>query len=104
MTFFALEQLGKLYDGYQKPFSVAGHQLLLLQLDGERYLIENRCPHMDVPLDRGQLLGSSGIRCRAHGIEFDLVSGKSKGPLADTIGCLKKYPIVYQGTCIGTEL
>ena len=104
MAFYPLEQLSQLHDGYLKSFKVAGLNLLLVQLEGERYLIENRCPHMDVPLDTAQLFGATGIRCRAHGIEFDLNSGKSKGPLTDTLPCLKKYAVAYQGTTLGVDV
>lgn len=104
MSFYPLEKLNRLYDGYQQPFSVAGRQLLLIQTEGRLSLIENRCPHMDVSLTAAVQLPGGMIRCRAHGIEFDLVSGKAQGPLGDTIECLKHFTLVYDGNQVGVEL
>ena len=67
------------------------NRLLVCYLDGDIFVIENRCPHMDVPLDRGEFLASKVIRCNAHGIEFKLDSGEAQGPLAGTLCGLKKY-------------
>ncbi len=104
MPFFPLEQLSKMHDGYQRDFSVEGHQLLLCQLEGEVFVIENRCPHMDVSLTFAMQLPGVKIRCRAHGIEFDLRSGKACGPLAETLESIKKYPVIYEGNQLGVEL
>lgn len=104
MAFYALEKLSELYDGYQRGYNVAGHALLLCQLEGQTFVIENRCPHMDVSLTTATQLPGLKLRCRAHGIEFDLCSGRACGPLADTLDSLKKYPIVYDGARIGVDI
>ncbi|WP_045859967.1 Rieske (2Fe-2S) protein [Teredinibacter purpureus] len=104
MAFYPLEQLSRLHDGYQKAFSVDRLELLLVQQDGKPFILENRCPHMDVPLTHAQLLPSGKIRCRAHGIEFQLESGRAEGPLASQLDCLKKYPVIFDGAFVGVEL
>ncbi|SMF30866.1 Ferredoxin subunit of nitrite reductase or a ring-hydroxylating dioxygenase [Alteromonadaceae bacterium Bs31] len=104
MAFFPLEKISQLHDGYQKAFGLEGYQLLLLQVDGQPYIIENRCPHMDVPLTHASQTPEGKIRCRSHGIEFDLQSGRAAGPLANQLECLKKFPVIYDGTMIGLEL
>lgn len=104
MAFVALEQLSRLHDGYQQAFNVEGKALLLCQLEGQVFIVENRCPHMDVSLTNATQLPGPMLRCSAHGIEFDLQSGKAQGPLADTLDCLKMFPLVYEGTQIGVDL
>ncbi len=104
MAFYALEHLSHLFDGYKKPFKVAGRDVLLLHVGGRSYIIENRCPHMDVPLASGTLLSDQKIRCRAHGIEFDLNSGRASGALADSLDCLVSFTPVYEGSRIGVDL
>ena len=104
MTFYALEKLGALHDGYQRAFVVAGHSLLLLQHEGILYLIENRCPHMDMPLSNAKQIAGGLLRCRAHGIEFDLESGAAQGPLASVLSGLKKHVLAYEGNTVGVEL
>jgi len=103
MAFLALENLGKMFDGYQQSFDVNGHPLLLCQMEGQVFLIENRCPHMDFALTFADLLPGPKIRCRAHGIEFDMQTGRAYGPLADTLDGIKKYPVCYEGNKIGID-
>ena len=104
MAFYPLEQLVNLEDGYQKSYKVQGKDILLCQVEGEVFALENRCPHMDVPLDRATQLPGKQIRCNAHGIEFDLISGSALGPLAGTLCGLTKFELVYEGAQIGVEL
>lgn len=104
MAFHALEQLHRLQDGYKQAFKIDGVSLLLVQEEGKTFIIENRCPHMDVPLERGALVPEKKIRCLAHGIVFDLQSGKAEGPLANTLDCLKRFPVAYEGNKVGVDL
>jgi len=103
MAFFALANLADLHDGFRAACIVNGRPLLLLQDNGQVFLIENRCPHMDAPLASGKL-AEGAIVCRAHGIGFDLRSGRARGPLADTLDCLRFYPIAYEGNKVGVDL
>lgn len=104
MAFYPLVRLNQLHDGYHQVFKVAGQELLLVQQDGAPVLMENRCPHMDAPLTHSTLLPNGRIRCRAHGIEFELSSGQACGPLAGTLCGLKKFTIAYDGDKLGVEL
>lgn len=103
MAFYPLANLVDLYDGYRAVFRVQGHELLLIQDNGDTYLIENRCPHMDAPLVTGQV-EAGAITCRAHGIRFQLRDGKPLGPLASTLDCLRLYNVAYDGHKIGVDL
>lgn len=103
MAFIKLANLIDLHDGYKQAVSVAGRKLLLIQDEGDVYVVENRCPHMDAPLTNGAV-AAKAIRCPVHGIEFELDSGRSKGPLADTLDCLVRFTPVYQDQYIGVDL
>ena len=104
MAFHPLAHLHQLYDGYKQVFRVAGYELLLIQNEGKTFLIENRCPHMDARLDTGDIAAEQTLRCRVHGIAFDLYSGKAQGPLGDSIDCLRRFTLVYQGNQLGVDL
>jgi hypothetical protein len=39
MRYYSLEKYINLFDGYRKVFKIDSHHLMLLQLDGDRYLI-----------------------------------------------------------------
>ena len=58
MRFYPLEKLINLHDSYSRQFKIDNLQLLLLQRDGELYLIEGRCPHRGHPLDVATLRAS----------------------------------------------
>lgn len=97
--FCRLETLSSLHDGYRRVFRVSGRELLLLQVDGEHFLIENRCPHQGFPLLDASRQGST-IRCSRHGFSFDLVSGACVGD-SSKCGRLVRYQPVYEGNAIG---
>ncbi|WMW21398.1 Rieske (2Fe-2S) protein [Methanolobus mangrovi] len=61
-------------EGKMKPVEVGGSRILLIRIDGEIFAIENRCPHMNCPLQGGILLDHS-IKCSCHSWTFDLRTG-----------------------------
>lgn len=103
MRFYPLEELDQLHEGYCRAFTVAGKELLLIKNDGHIYLITNRCPHMDAPLNKASFLKGS-LRCPVHGIEFELPSGKAQGPLASCLSPLEKFTPVTEGEKVGVML
>lgn len=52
----------------------AGRALLLTRVEGRVHALENRCPHLGLPLTRG-CVQNGAIRCPFHGSRFDLCSG-----------------------------
>jgi nitrite reductase/ring-hydroxylating ferredoxin subunit len=53
-----------------------GVSLLLTRIDGKIHAIENRCPHLGLPLARGRIEGTA-ITCPFHGSRFDVCSGRN---------------------------
>jgi len=53
-----------------------GISLLLTRIDGKVYAIENRCPHLGLPLARGRIDGTA-ITCPFHGSSFDVCTGRN---------------------------
>lgn len=103
MAFYSLANLADLSDGFTAVYNISGQRLLLLQDDGEIFVIENRCPHMDATLASGKIT-QGAIVCRAHGIAFDLRNGRARGPLADTLDCLRFFPVIYDGNKVGVDI
>lgn len=103
LTFYPLEKLHQLYDGYKRAFRVNRLELLLIHEDGRSYLIENRCPHMDAPLARGTVQGGY-IRCPMHGISFDIKTGSASAQVPGAVGKITLYTPVYEGNVIGVVL
>jgi len=103
MKFCPLEKLHHLHDGYIRALRVGGRDLLLIQEQGQPYIIANRCPHMDAPLTYASVQNGL-LRCPMHGIEFDLQSGCARGGAAASLDSLEKFPIVYEGAMLGVML
>ena len=100
VSFYPLEKLMNLYDGYQRAFVVEGKPLLLIQDEGRCYLILNQCPHQSMPLTHGTVQ-QGHLRCPVHGMSFSLKTGIS------TDGCpagLQFIPLAYEGNQLGVFL
>ncbi len=101
MVFVPLERLVNLHDGYRRTFRIGRLPLLLIQEGGQRYVLQDRCPHKGFPLHTGTLVNGR-LRCAYHAMEFDLASGR----------CLQHpsqpgvvtYPVVVDGVMVGVEL
>jgi nitrite reductase/ring-hydroxylating ferredoxin subunit len=68
---------------------VEGHTLAIVR-DGDRlYAVDNRCPHMGFPLDRGSVCDGI-LTCHWHHARFDLATGGTFDQWADDVPA---YPV-----------
>ena len=68
---------------------LGGHTLALFAHGDRIYAVDNRCPHMGFPLDRGTV--KDGIlTCHWHHARFDLASGGTFDPFA---GDVRAFPV-----------
>jgi len=84
-----------------KVFNVEDHEILVVNVEGELYAFENRCPHMGYPLYFGRLEGKV-LTCGFHYAKFDVTTGKSLGSVTDKP--LKKFKIKIQNSLVQVEL
>ncbi|WP_235015232.1 Rieske (2Fe-2S) protein [Oceanicoccus sp. KOV_DT_Chl] len=103
LRFYTLEKFINLYDGYRKVFKIDHYNLILLQLDGQRYLLESTCPHRAHPLSESDISGAE-LRCPLHGYRFNIASGDLVHATEETCRGLKKYELVERETDIGVML
>ncbi len=61
---------------------VGGHVIALFNSDGRLFAVDNRCPHMGFPLDRGSVKDCI-LTCHWHHARFDLNSGGTFDQWAD---------------------
>lgn len=69
--------------------NVSGQSIALAKSDGEIFAVDNRCPHMGYPLNRGSVHDGILI-CHWHHAMFDLASGCTFHPFADDV---EPFPI-----------
>ena len=66
-----------------------GHTIAVFQRENGFAAVDNRCPHMGFPLDRGTV--KNGIlTCHWHHARFDLSSGGTFDPFADDV---RSFPV-----------
>ena len=54
---------------------VAGHRLAVYRIEGELYVIGDRCSHQEASLAEGELFDYD-VECPRHGSEFDVRTGR----------------------------
>lgn len=94
--FQRLLRLDQLQDGLKARFRVGRHELLLVCVEHEVFIIGALCPHAGADLGRGTLVGYQ-LRCPGHGQVFDVRQGGGSGQP-------RRYPVVYDGNWVGVEL
>ena len=100
MRFVRLEKLINLHDGYTRQHRVDFHKLLLLQRQGQCYVIESLCPHREHPLERA-VIAENALECPLHGYRFSLHNGKLLHASEESCRSLRVWPVAYQGNDIG---
>ena len=86
-------QLADFEDADRKVVSAGDRPVLLLRHDGGFYAVDNRCPHMGFPLDKGSVKDCI-LTCHWHHARFDLTSGGTFDQFADDV---RAYPIELRG-------
>jgi len=64
--------------GTRQVVQVVERDVLLVNLKGQVYAVDNRCPHMGAPLVRGEVTEDGTLVCRRHHSAFDLRTGDVK--------------------------
>jgi nitrite reductase/ring-hydroxylating ferredoxin subunit len=83
-----------------KVFQVNGHTLAVFNTPEGLFAVDNRCPHMGFPLDKGTI--KDGIlTCHWHHARFDLASGGAFDLFADDV---MAYPVVVEGEDVFIDL
>ena len=87
--------------GQTRALELLGREVLLCNVDGELYAVENLCTHTQVPLTDGRLLGFT-LECPLHGARFDVRDGSVTRPPAYC--ALPSFRVQRQGTQAEIEL
>jgi nitrite reductase/ring-hydroxylating ferredoxin subunit len=77
-----------------------GHTVLLIAEQDRLYAIDNRCPHMGFPLDRGTVCDGI-LTCHWHHARFDLASGGTFDQWADD---MRAFPAGVEGDDVWVDL
>ncbi|EMR73433.1 ferredoxin subunit of nitrite reductase and ring-hydroxylating dioxygenase [Thaumarchaeota archaeon SCGC AB-539-E09] len=94
--------------GEMKSFLIKNKEILIVNVDGEFFAMDNRCSHMGGNLSEGTLEGDVVV-CPRHGSRFNVRNGEAvKGPKIILIRLgtnnLSVYPLEIQENDILIEV
>jgi 3-phenylpropionate/trans-cinnamate dioxygenase ferredoxin subunit len=87
--------------GIAKRFEVDGVEVLLCNVGGAFYAVEDVCTHDGGPLDQGELEGCE-IMCPRHGALFDVTTGAAL--TLPAVVPLPTYQVRIEGDDISVEV
>src|SRR5690242_18852924 len=83
-----------------KTIHAGGNVIVLFSFDGQLYAVDNRCPHMGFPLDKGTVRDGI-LTCHWHHARFDLASGGTFDLWADDV---RNFPVEVRDDEIWVDL
>jgi 3-phenylpropionate/trans-cinnamate dioxygenase ferredoxin subunit len=87
--------------GSALPFDINGVQVLICNVDGRFFAVEDVCTHDGAPLDAGTLEGRCVV-CPRHGATFDVETGAAL--TLPAVIPLMTFPVRLDGETICVEL
>jgi 3-phenylpropionate/trans-cinnamate dioxygenase ferredoxin subunit len=107
MTFVRACSRSEVPPGTVKFVAVDGKDLVISNVDGKFYAMENWCTHEQGNLSEGQLEGNV-LTCPDHGAQFDVKTGKvlggPDGEPADSISPEKFYRVEVEGDDVTVDI
>ncbi len=79
--------------GGLKAVQVEDRDIVVVNVDGELFALDGRCPHQGGPLGRGRLEGGAVV-CPWHAWKWDARTGRAIWPAVDWRAA--RYPVVVQ--------
>jgi 3-phenylpropionate/trans-cinnamate dioxygenase ferredoxin subunit len=77
-NFIAVMNIEELPPGKGTTVTVEGKDVAVFNVDGHAYAMDDSCAHAGASLGWGRLEGTF-VTCRAHGLKFDVTTGKVVG-------------------------
>lgn len=96
-----MARVGEIPEGGVKALDAKGQRVVVANVQGELFAIQNLCTHDDGPLGEGGLSGEL-IECPRHGARFDVKTGKAV--TLPAILPVKTFPVKVAGEDIFVEL
>ncbi len=90
----SLVPIAEIPDGSKRACSVDGLDVLVCNVAGSIYAVENRCSHASSRLDAGKLRGHT-LACPLHGARFDVRDGRALAAPANKP--IRSFEVVLEG-------
>lgn len=87
--------------GTRQLIDVDGQSIIIFNLDGQFYALEDRCSHDDSPLHEGEIEGDE-IICPWHGARFCLKTGAVTEPPA--YEDIQSFPVRVENNMVQVKI
>ena len=87
--------------GQSRLVDVKGKPIVLFNVDGKFFAVDNTCTHRGGPLAEGAISGHE-VTCPWHGARFDVRTGEVAGPPAQK--GVARYGVRVTGTDVEVEV
>jgi nitrite reductase/ring-hydroxylating ferredoxin subunit len=76
MKSVVVAQTSQIQEGQVLPVKVEDRKILLAKVDGKIYALDNKCPHLGMPIAKGKVCDGA-ITCPWHGATYSLATGEN---------------------------
>jgi 3-phenylpropionate/trans-cinnamate dioxygenase ferredoxin subunit len=91
--YVAVATAGEIQPGRTRRIVIEGHPVLIANVDGSYYAVDDMCTHEDSSLSLGCLKGEL-VSCTLHGSRFSVITGEpAEEPATEP---LKTWPVRVQ--------
>ncbi|HZM35803.1 MAG TPA: non-heme iron oxygenase ferredoxin subunit [Burkholderiales bacterium] len=94
MTFVEVAKAGELREGTMRRCDVLGRRILLANVGGRLYAVDDTCTHEEASLSTGALKGEL-VKCPLHNSRFSVRTGEALEEPAEEP--LRTYPVREEG-------
>jgi 3-phenylpropionate/trans-cinnamate dioxygenase ferredoxin subunit len=94
MTFVEIAKAGELREGTMKRVDIGGRRILLANVAGRLYAVDDTCTHEEASLSTGVLQGEL-VKCPLHNSRFNVRTGEALEEPAEED--LRTYPVREEG-------
>jgi nitrite reductase/ring-hydroxylating ferredoxin subunit len=74
-SYVEVAKVDEMPSGNMKHVELNGKEIMIANLDGKFYALNDRCSHTNAPLSMGHIQGNI-VTCPMHGARFDITTGK----------------------------
>jgi nitrite reductase/ring-hydroxylating ferredoxin subunit len=83
--------------GKMKYVEIQGKEIVISNIDGKFYALDDRCGHMNARLSMGSISNDGIVTCPFHGARFDVTTGKKvKEPVLTSSQQMEPLPKTWQ--------
>jgi nitrite reductase/ring-hydroxylating ferredoxin subunit len=95
--YIEIAKINEIANRQMKHIEVKGREILIANIDGKFYALNDRCGHMNALLSMGNLANDNIVTCPFHGARFDITTGKKiKEPILTPSQEMEPLPKTWQ--------